>query len=104
MASSFHALTACAGCACSLCAVEAVFAVFNLTIFCSYSSKDGTNIFATQRCHIRLRAAQVPEQFVIVSQLCVAFACHNLLMFLARDAALFFELNSRPLSFGNDRL
>lgn len=61
------------------------------------------NILGAQRSHVGLRAAQVPEQFIIVAQFRVAFTRQNLLMFLPGDAALFLELNGWPTLLGQHR-
>ena len=60
------------------------------------------NIVGAQRSHVGLRTAKVPKQFVIVTQLRIAFASQDFLMFFPSDTALVFEFNFRPLPFRNN--
>jgi hypothetical protein len=59
-------------------------------------------VFGGERCHVGLRAAQLPEQFIIGAGGRIGFAADNFLMFFKCDGAFFLMSNNRPIGFGQN--
>ena len=61
------------------------------------------NVFRTKICHVALRSAKVPKQFIERASFRIEFGADDALVFGSRDGALLTEANCRPLTFRNNR-